>query len=166
MTAPTNPLSSATVTTLLRVAALLWVVWGIVHLAAGIGVMSSDTTTAVELIADGTDPALLAVDYPDAAGAIINQHGWNLAWGGLVTVIGAWFILRRSPVAIFVTAMVGGLLDVGYLLFIDLGGYNNFVPGTIMTFVSAAAIVISFLAYFRGLRGAPAERTVDPIPAP
>lgn len=45
--------------------------------------------------------------------------------------------------------LVGGLLDVGYFVFIDLGGYNNFVPGTVMTIISARAITSSFYAYFK-----------------
>lgn len=45
---------------------------------------------------------------------------------------------------IWVTAMVGGLADVGYLLFVDLPGYVNFFPGTVMTLISASAIVLSF----------------------
>ncbi len=39
--------------------------------------------------------------------------------------------------------MAGGLADVGYLLFLDLPGYVSFVPGTVVTMVSATAIVLS-----------------------
>jgi hypothetical protein len=46
--------------------------------------------------------------------------------------------------AIWVTAMVGGLADLGYLLFVDLPGYVNFFPGTVMTLISASAIILSF----------------------
>ena len=145
-------MDSQTTNRLLKSAAVLWVVWGVVHSLAGVLTISGDTASAVQGIADAVEPALLEVDYPDAVGAIINQHGWNLLWGGLVTIVGAVWIWRRSTVAIFVTAMIGGLLDIGYLLFIDLGGYNNFVPGTVMTIVSATAILLSFTAYYRGLR--------------
>jgi len=36
------------------------------------------------------------------------------------------------------------LLDIGYLAFVDLAGYANFVPGTIMTIISATAVALSF----------------------
>ncbi|MEM1116373.1 MAG: hypothetical protein AAGJ11_07695, partial [Bacteroidota bacterium] len=101
-------------------------------------------------IADAVDPAVFVLDYPDAVGAVLNQHGWNLLWGGIVTIIGAVFIWRRNLTAIWVTAMVGGLLDVGYFLFLDLGGHVRFIPGTLMTLVSATAILLSgrvWLAY-------------------
>ncbi|MEL6224831.1 MAG: hypothetical protein AAFN42_24095 [Cyanobacteria bacterium J06554_1] len=138
--------------TLLKISAILWVIWGLVHAFAGIMTISGDTATAVSGIADGVDPALLAMDYPNAVGGIINQHGFNLLWGGVVTIIGGIFIWRKSVAAIFVSALVGGLLDVGYFIFIDLGGYNNFVPGTVMTIVSASAVVLSFYAYFKGIK--------------
>lgn len=142
-------LSRKTTHMLLKISAILWVIWGIVHALAGVLTISGDTATAVSGIADGVDPALLAMDYPVAAGAIINQHGFNLLWVGVVTIIGGVFIWRKNVAAIFVSALVGGLLDVGYFIFIDLGGYNNFVPGTVMTIISGAAIALSFYAYFQ-----------------
>ena len=133
----------------LRIAAVLWIVWGLVHALAGVLTISGDTATAVQGIADGVSPELLSLDYPYAVGAIVNQHGWNLLWFGLATVVGAIFIWRGSVTAIFTTAMIGGLADLGYLVFLDLGGYVNFVPGTLMTIVSASAIGLSFYAYFK-----------------
>lgn len=134
---------------LLKISAILWVIWGLVHAFAGIMTISGDTAIAAASIADAVDPTTLAMDYPDAVGAIINQHGFNLLWAGVVTIIGGVFIWRRSIASIFVTALVGGLMDLGYLIFIDFGGYNKFVPGTVMTIISATAIVLSFYAYFR-----------------
>lgn len=134
---------------LLKISAILWVIWGIVHALAGVMTISGDTAAAAAGIADGVDPNLLKMDYPDAVGAIINQHGFNLLWGGVVTIIGGIFIWRKYVAAIFISALVGGLLDVGYFIFIDLGGYNKFVPGTVMTIISASAICLSFYAYFR-----------------
>ncbi|MEO0536441.1 MAG: hypothetical protein AAF215_21510 [Cyanobacteria bacterium P01_A01_bin.123] len=142
-------LSRQTASTLLKISAILWVIWGVVHALAGILTISGDTATAAAGIADAVDPATLAMDYPDAVGAIINQHGFNLLWGGIVTIIGGVFIWRKSVAAIFISALVGGLLDVGYFIFIDLGGYNKFAPGTVMTIISALAITLSFYAYFQ-----------------
>jgi hypothetical protein len=133
----------------LKISCVLWVIWGLVHAFAGVMTIIGDTGPAVSSIADGIDSTLLTtISYPDAVGGIINQHGWNLFWGGLVTVVGGVFIWRGNASAIFISALVGGLLDVGYFVFIDLAGYNNFVPGTIMTIVSASAIILSFYAYF------------------
>lgn len=130
--------------TALKAAAALWVIWGLVHLFAGILVLTADTASGFQAIADAVAPETLAQDYPDAVGGILNQHAWNLAWFGLATIIGAVFIWRRNLTAIWVTGMVGGLADLGYLFFVDLPGYVHVFPGTMMTLVSGAAIAASF----------------------
>ncbi|MEO1060361.1 MAG: hypothetical protein AAFZ07_03005 [Actinomycetota bacterium] len=132
---------------LLRLAASLWVVWGAVHLFAGVVTMARDTPEAVQGIADAVEPETLEQDYPDAVGAIINQHGFNLAWIGIVTLVCAVWIWRRSVAAVVLAALVGGLADVGYFVFLDLGDHVNFVPGTLMTLFSATAIITSFTAW-------------------
>lgn len=139
---------------LLRISAALWVVWGLVHMLAGVLTMSRDTTEAVQGIADAVDADSLELAYPDAVGAIINQHGFNLFWIGLVTLIASAFIWRRSALAVLLAALVGGLADVGYFLFLDLGDHVNFVPGTLMTIFSATAIITSFVALFGSSRTA------------
>ena len=95
-------------TLLLRISTVLWVIWGAVHLFAGYVVISSDASGGFAAIADAVDPASLTMDYPAAVGGILNQHGWNLAWGGFATIIGAVFIWRQNLTAIWVTGMVGG----------------------------------------------------------
>lgn len=134
---------------LLKTSSILWVIWGIVHIFAGIVVLTNDSVTAVQAIADGVDAKLLLATYPDAVGAIINQHGWNLAWFGLVTIAGAFLIWRNNYFAVFVTALIGGMADLGYFIFLDIGGFVNFIPGTIMTIFSSLAIILSFSAYFK-----------------
>lgn len=127
----------------LKIAAALWVVWGLVHMFAGIATMARDTPEAVGGIADAVDPSTLDMNYPDAAGAIINQHGFNLAWIGLVTLVCAFLIWRGSMAAAFLAGLVGGLADIGYFVFLDLGHFVNFVPGTVMTIFSASAVVLT-----------------------
>jgi hypothetical protein len=110
--------------------------------------MSMDTVSAILGIADGISPEVLADSYAGAVGAIINQHGWNLAWIGIATTVGAVYVWKQSVLAIFITAIVGGLADIGYFIFLDLGGYVNFVPGTVMTIISSGAIILSFAGLF------------------
>lgn len=145
-------MSPTTVTLLLRVSAIFWIIWGFVHAFAGIMTISLDTPSAVSGIADAVDPASLQMIYPDAVGAVINQHGFNLLWIGVTTFVGGIYIWRANVTAIFVTALIGWTTDVGYFIFMDLGGYVNFVPGTIMTIISTLAVILSFLAYFRGTK--------------
>ena len=130
-------------TAILKVITVLWVIWGLVHAFAGIMTMASETPAAIAAIADAVDPALLAGPYHEAAGAVINQHGFNLLWIGLTTTICAVFIWRGNQTAMFIAGLTGGLADVGYFLFLDLGGFVHFVPGTVMTLISSAAILLS-----------------------
>jgi hypothetical protein len=66
----------------LKVATILWLVWGLVHIIAGvltiIFVLSGEPASAIAGIADATDPIMLQLDYPKAVVAILGQHGFNL----------------------------------------------------------------------------------------
>ena len=137
-------MAPSTTATFLKVAAVLWVIWGLVHAFAGVMTIIQDPADGFAAIADAVDRGLLAGEYHPAVGGILNQHGFNLLWVGLATFVGAVFIWRGDMTAIWVTALIGGLTDVGYFLFVDIPGYVNFVPGTVMTIVSASAIILSF----------------------
>lgn len=140
--------------TLLKVAAILWVIWGLVHMLAGFIVIPADASAGFAAIADAIPAQDLQADYHAAVGGILNQHGWNLLWGGAATVVGAVFVWRGNITAIWVTAMIGGLLDFGYFVFVDLPGHVHFMPGTVMTLVSSAAILISFYVWYARSRAA------------
>ncbi len=149
------------VSVLLKTSSVLWIIWGLVHVFAGVmtmkGILTDDISSSVAGIADAVDPASLQIEYPKAAGAVIGQHGFNLFWIGIVTFICAFFIWKGNRNAIFLAAITGGLADLGYFLFMDLGGYVNFVPGTVMTIVSSLAIITSFYAHFKGPKSAKVE---------
>jgi len=132
----------------LKTSSILWVIWGLVHMFAGVITIYLDTSAAVSGIADVVKPELLKMDYHPAAGAIINQHGFNLGWVGLVTLLCGIWIWRENVSAIFLAALVGGLTDMGYFIFMDLGGFVHFLPGTLMTIFSGTAIVLSFYSHF------------------
>lgn len=140
---------------LLKASTVLWVIWGLVHIIAGIMVMkgpiTGDISASVLGIADAIEPSLLQMDYSAASGAIIAQHGFNLLWIGIFTFIGGLYIWKGNRTAIIFTAIIGGLTDLGYFIFIDLGGFSNFLPGTLMTIVSATAIILSLYVYFKTL---------------
>lgn len=66
----------------LKISAALWIVWGLVHILAGVltmkGILLGDISASVAGIADAIDPSTLQMDYSEASGAIIGQHGFNL----------------------------------------------------------------------------------------
>ncbi|MEL6657448.1 MAG: hypothetical protein AAFY48_12745 [Bacteroidota bacterium] len=136
----------------LKISAVLWVIWGLVHMFAGVmtvgGVFGGDLSVPIAGIADAVNIDTLKMDYPEALGGILAQHGFNLLWFGLITTIAAFYIWKGNVQAVWWAAIVGGLADLGYFLFIDLGGFNNFVPGTVMTLISASAIILSMYAIY------------------
>ena len=80
----------------LKQIAILSIIWGIVHVLGGLRILVSDTTTKIQSKASAVDPASLQLNYPDAVGGILNQHGFNLFWFGLFTIIGAYFIWKKK----------------------------------------------------------------------
>ncbi|MEL6946366.1 MAG: hypothetical protein AAFO73_01855 [Pseudomonadota bacterium] len=134
---------------LLKVAGVLWVIWGLVHAFAGVMTIAQDAPNAVAAIADAVNPALVAGPYHEAANALLNQHGFNLLWVGIATTIGGVLVWQANMTWIWVTAMLGGLFDVGYFVYMDLGGYTNFFPGTVMTVISAAAVLLSGFVFMK-----------------
>ena len=64
-----------------------------------------------------------------------------------MTTVGAFFIWRASSFAIVVTALIDGFAYMGYFVFLDIGGFVNFMPGTVMTIISATAIMLSMAVY-------------------
>ncbi|HKL03240.1 MAG TPA: hypothetical protein VJ911_06170, partial [Cryomorphaceae bacterium] len=71
---------------LFKTSAVLWIIWGLVHVLAGVmtlkGVLTNDISASIIGIADAVDPESVTMDYPKAAGAVIGQHGFNLLWIG------------------------------------------------------------------------------------
>lgn len=136
-------------TLLLRISAVLWIIWGIVHMLAAVLIVPVDPGTAIGNIADAVPRAEVAGDYHAALSGILSQHGWNLGWIGLTTLICGVLMWRGNLTAIWLAALVGGLADLGYFMFLDVPGFVNFIPGTLMTVFSATAIVLSGWVWFR-----------------
>ena len=153
--ATTKPPSAINLDLILKVSAVLWLIWGLAHIVFGVfglvGFMSGDVANTMKAMAGGADPATLEVTYPAAVVAILNQHSWNLLWFGLFTTLGGLMIWRRNAVAVIMTAIVGGAADLGYFAFVDLGGFAA-PPGPQMTWICAIAIILSLFVYFRSNR--------------
>jgi hypothetical protein len=126
----------------LKISAILWIIWGLVHTCFGVAIMAVDASEGFAAIAASVSPEVLRVDYHLAVEGILNQHGWNLLWFGIVTTIGGVMSWRRNMTSIWVTSMVGGLADMGYLIFVDFPGYGTFIPGTLMTLIAGSAIFL------------------------
>ncbi|MEO0830208.1 MAG: hypothetical protein AAFY03_07080 [Pseudomonadota bacterium] len=135
---------------LLKAVAVLWIIWGLVHAFAGVMTISQAAPASIAGVADAVDPALFHATYQPATDALVNQHGFNLLWIGLFTTVGGVFIWQGSATWLLFTGLVGGLTDVGYFVYMDLGGFVHFFPGTVMTLVSGSAVILSAILYATG----------------
>ena len=139
--------------TLFKTSSVLWIIWGIVHMFFGVFILYlmsiGDTSRIVSEVANNVSPELIKMDYPAAANALYGQHGWNLLWFGIVTTIAGFYVWKGNKNAILLAAIIGGLADFGYFLFMDLGGYVTFFPGKLMTYIALGAIVTSFYAHYK-----------------
>ena len=137
---------------MLKVSSVLWAIWGVFHFILGIALiyLLSLGNVALSIEAIASDPLMVGTltEYSPIITATLKQHSWNLAWFGLVTTIGSFYIWKRSANAIFISALVGGLADVGYFVFVDLEGLAP-PAGSVMTLVSGGAIILSFYVYFK-----------------
>ncbi|MGF1740359.1 hypothetical protein L4C34_04600 [Vibrio profundum] len=133
--------------TVLKISSILWAIWGAFHLFIGLYLTSllieGHPVTAMQNFAAGADPQTLQINYPAAVVAALKQHTYNLGWFGLVVLTGSIFVWRQSRMAIYLCALVGGLGDLGYFSFVDLGGFAA-PPGPQMTWISGSAIILSF----------------------
>lgn len=137
---------------ILKVSCILWAIWGVFHVFIGVAlvVLFTQEHPAGDFASIPTvlDSTMFGMTSPFAPIATLKQHAYNLAWIGLVVTVGSVYLWRKSVTALFVCALAGGLADLGYFVFIDLGGYAT-TPGPEMTYICAAAIVSSFYVYFR-----------------
>ncbi|MEM9295523.1 MAG: hypothetical protein AAGA57_06950 [Planctomycetota bacterium] len=133
---------------LLRTSAVLWGVWGVVHVFAGVvtlqWVFSGSTAKAIQGIASKVPLEELVREYHPAESALLSQHALNLAWFGLVTAIAAPFVWRGRRGMVYTAVLVGGCADLAYFIFIDLGGFAT-PPGPQMTWICAVAIATGLL---------------------
>ena len=137
---------------LFRSSSVLWAIWGAVHIFFGVYLLyllqAGSTVEAIHGIAGQAERSTLELDYPYGAVAVLKQHSYNLVWFGLVTLVGCVWVWRRNVQAAALCAIVGGLADLGYFIFIDLGDLAV-PPGPQMTWIAAAAIGLSAFAAFR-----------------
>ena len=137
---------------LLKISSVLWILWGLFHVFVGVFLlyllMKGQTAEALNGIAGKVSLESLQMDYPNAVVATIKQHAFNLGWFGLVTLIAGIFIWRKNAIAIWLAALVGGLGDFGYFIFIDLADLA-IPPGPQMTWISGLAIILSLYVYFK-----------------
>lgn len=120
-----------------RISAALFILWGLLHIAGGGGIM---------LAASGSPEAGFAfyrappADYNELAGNVLAYLAFGFAWiGAVVTFIGYRYNLRNSQEGLMLNTALVGFTDVGLVLFLVLPGFLSWgaaSPGLVL-FVGA-----------------------------
>jgi hypothetical protein len=141
-----------TLSTLLKTSAILWAIWGIFHLFIGVAMIvlfkNGYPSGDFQEIPETLNFTMFGMESLFAPIATLKQHAFNLAWIGAIVTVGSFYVWNKNKLGIFTCAVIGGLADIGYFLYIDLPGYA-FTPGPEMTYIMALAIILAFYAYFK-----------------
>lgn len=136
----------------LRSASILWAIWGVFHVLAGIamiylfGVEHPDGTLSA--VPEFLNLNLMGDQKVFPIVPALKQHGFNLAWFGVIVTIGCVYVWKESKLAILTCVLTGGLADLGYFLYVDLAGFSDSL-GSAMTYIMATAIILGLYGYFR-----------------
>lgn len=131
---------------LFRAAGVLWAMWGLLHLVAGVGVLST-FASEVTGVPESVTLTLMGGEMPFQVRRTLAEHNFNNTWFGLVVTAGSVQVWRGRRLGALLCAIVGGLAQLGFTIFIVVPGYGNAV-GVAMTFVAVSALVLSCSAYF------------------
>lgn len=130
---------------LFRVAGVLWAMWGVLHLVAGVALLPTFTSEVASVPEEVK--VMLGSEIPFYVRRTLAEHTFNNAWFGLVVSVGSALVWRGSRLGVFLCAIVGGLAHLGFTVFMVVPGYANAV-GVAMTFIAAGALVLSLTAHF------------------
>ena len=136
----------------LRTASVLWAIWGVFHVLAGIMMIylfgTEHPDGLLSAVPESLNINLMGKQSDIPIVPSLKQHGFNLAWFGMIVTIGSVYVWKQNKLAILTCVLIGGLADLGYFLYVDLAGFSD-SPGPEMTYIMATAIILGLYGYFR-----------------
>ena len=124
-----------------RAAGVLWAMWGLLHLLAGLSVVK----TFASEVAGVPESVMLRVmgdEIPFHVRRTLAEHSFNNTWFGLVVLVGSVLVWKGSRQGVLLCTVVGGLAHLGFAIFLVVPGFSNAV-GVAMTVIAAVAVALS-----------------------
>lgn len=125
-----------------RIGAVFYVLWGLLHVLAGWGMIAADAEQQLDNLSTAPLPAEAV---PQGLAPIVQAglafHGYNLLWFGLFAIgVAVAFNWRNSRAGYWANLVVVGADDLGLLLFLILPGHLSFAEAGLgpILFVLAA----------------------------
>ena len=134
-----------------RIGAVAYVLWGGLHLFAGIALVFSAHTDINGFLA-GMATAMEPGAVPQLAeGTVVSGvgafHSFNLAWlGAFVVVVALRWNWRNALAGFWVNAVLVGMVDLGLILFLQVPGYMAWADGIPGPVLYVVALVFSAIA--------------------
>ena len=129
-----------------RVGAILFLLWGIVHIIGGATFVYLTATSGTDVALQTMASAIESVSAGTGAdvGALLSYHFFNIAWLGLLAVAVAVTLNWKNSISGFwINLAVVGLTDIGLLFFMLLPGTMSWADGSVGIVLGLAAIVFS-----------------------
>ncbi len=111
-----------------RIGAACYVLWGLLHVWAGAGLLRADAEGQLALLSTAPLPAeALPADLAPLVHAALSFHGYNLLWFGLFALgVAISLNWRNSWIGYWVNLAVVGADDLGLMGFLILPGHLSF----------------------------------------
>ncbi len=119
-------------TKLIRTGAIFFIVWGVLHVGAGIeGLIKPPEQAAAGFVA-----------------ASLMQHSYNIVWFGVVDiVIAVFWIWRLDKAGYWMNLVLVSLVDIGWLVLVVLPGHFDIVIGMIGPALWLVAVLFTTLGF-------------------
>lgn len=135
-----------------RIGAALYIIWGLMHLAAGsVGIwltgqpITPDWAAGMAAVPSGDS------GVADATVGLVRQHSFNIAVGGamaiLIAVFGNW---NNRRLAWILNGALIASLDLGMIIFMLIPGYVPLVDGLIGPALWIAGLAFTTLGQTKG----------------
>lgn len=128
--------------------AISYILWGVMHAMIGIQILliniSQSSQQVIRSLYLDAGPQSTPAQLGSVISGLINQHGWNLLWFGVVAVvvavIGNW---RNNRAAYWANLTLVSLADIGFIFAILIPGYINLAMGVGGPILWVVAMVMS-----------------------
>lgn len=133
-----------------KIGAALFVLWGVIHVLGGgmivAAALSGPPAKALAMMGTSVNQTELATVPGGIVNAVIQFHGFNILWMGIVSIAVAIFLnWRNSRIGFWVNLAVIGFADLGLILFLIVPGYMSWSDGLIGPVLFVAGGIFTFL---------------------
>lgn len=129
---------------------ILYCVWGLLHIAGGISIMSAtNETEKIAIQASARPISEISSFTSEAVIGILNYHAFNLIWIGVFAIFVSVMLIRRNlQLGYWLNFLVLGSVEIGLVAFMLLPGNMYWSDGSIGLGLFFAALFLTTVGTF------------------